>query len=189
MHVASPSHIEPVPQVRHTLPSLARTSGTCAPHGTLDALAQRPQHSRSVGSVVPGGLTQLVPDGHIEPTPIHVRHAGEGMGSPHATELDAAHVGQHVPSGPPVQVMPLVQPAVPNPLQVRHTWPVSSSTSGILVPHINVGELAHSAQHRRSLGRVVPGGFTQLVSALHIVPTSVHVRHAWPAASSSGGVV
>jgi len=189
MHVEPLSHIEPVEQSRHTLPSLAMTSGTCVPHGTLDALAHGPQHSRSAGRVVPGRLTQLVPDGHNEPAPTQVRHVGEGMGSPHATELDAAQVGQHVPSAPPVHVAPAVQPAVPNPLQVRHTWPVSSSTSGILVPHINVGELAHSAQHVRSLGRVVPGGLTQLLSVLHIVPTSVHVRHAWPSASWSGGVV
>jgi hypothetical protein len=113
VHVDPLGHIVPVVQVRHTVPSDPITSGTCTPHATLLALAQVPQHSRSVGAVMPGGLTQLVPDGHIEPTPVHVRHVGEGIGSPHATLPADAHVGQHVPVAPPVQVLPAPQPIVP----------------------------------------------------------------------------
>lgn len=87
MHVDPLGHIVPVVHVRQTLPSVASTSGTCTPQATLLALAQLPQHSRAVGSVVPGGFTQLVPVGHIEPTPVHVRHAGEGIVMPQATDV------------------------------------------------------------------------------------------------------
>lgn len=85
----------------------------CVPHATELALAQLPQHSRSVGSVVPGGATQLVPAAHIDPTPVQVRQAGEGIGAPHMTLAAVAHVGQHVPVAPPVHVLPAPQPMVP----------------------------------------------------------------------------
>jgi hypothetical protein len=115
------SHIVPVVHVRHTVPSLPITSGTRIPHGTLEAAAQLPQHSRSLGMLVPGGLTQLLPAGHIEPMPMHVRQLVDGTGSPQGTSLDEAHIGQHVPPSPPAQALPGVQPAVPKPLHVRHT--------------------------------------------------------------------
>ncbi len=49
------AHIVPVVHVRQSVPSAACTSGMCVPHATLLALAQLPQQSRSVGSVLPGG--------------------------------------------------------------------------------------------------------------------------------------
>ena len=113
VQVAVPAHIDPVPHVRHTVPLLPMTDGTVAPHATLLAAAHAPQHSRSAGFVSPGGLTQLVPVGHIDPTPVQVRHVGDGIALPQATEPAAAHVGQHVPVAPPVQVLPLPHPIVP----------------------------------------------------------------------------
>lgn len=77
------------------------------------ALAHVPQHSRSAGIVVPGGWMQLVPDGHIEPTPVQVRQLEEGIESPHATVLAAAQFAQHVPVAPPVHVVPDAHVAVP----------------------------------------------------------------------------
>jgi hypothetical protein len=148
-----------------------------------------PQHVRSVGIVMPGGLTQLVPLGHIEPTPVHVRHVGDGIGSPHMTAVAAAHVGQHVPVAPPVQVLPAPQPIVPKPVHVRQTLPIASRTLGIAMPHGMVAGSGHAPQHSRCVGIVVPGGFTHVVGAAHIEPTPVHVRHALPAASTWFGIV
>lgn len=79
----------------------------------MPALAQVPQHSRSAGIVVPGGWMQLVPEAHIEPTPVHVRQLDEGIGSPQATVPAPAQFGQHVPVAPPVHVVPDAHVAVP----------------------------------------------------------------------------
>jgi hypothetical protein len=181
-------HMVPVLHVRQTTPSAAITSGTGMPHGTLLGLAQAPQHSRSVGSVVPGGVTQLVPSGHIEPKPVHVRHVGEGTGSPHATLLAGGHVGQHVPVVPPVHVLPAPQPIVPEAPHVRHTWPAASSTSGTSMPHGTVAGSAHGAQHSRAVSSVVPGGLTHVRPGLHREPTPVQLRHVLPAASRAAGI-
>jgi hypothetical protein len=187
VQVAPLAHIVPVPHVRHTVPSEAITEGTVMPQPTLAALAQLPQHSRSVGSAMPGGFTQLVPVGHIEPTPVHVRHVGDGIGAPHITALAAAQVGQHVPVAPPVQVLPAPQPIVPKPVHVRQTWPIASSTFGIAMPHATVAGSAQLPQHSCTVGML--GGTTQLVGDAHIVPRPLQVRHAWPAASTWFGTV
>lgn len=42
------------------------------PQGTSLGLAQAPQQTRSVGSVVPGGLVQI-PVAHMVPAPVQVR--------------------------------------------------------------------------------------------------------------------
>ena len=119
------AHIVPGVHVAHAVPSLPMTFGIVVPHATLAGLGQVPQHSRSIGLVSPMGAAQLVPVGHMEPTPVHVRHVGDGIGSLHATEPAPAHVGQHVPPAPPVHVVPDPQPIVPKPVHVRQTWPIA----------------------------------------------------------------
>ncbi len=56
---------------------------------------------------------QLVPLGHIEPTPVQVRQLDDGIGSPHATVLAPAQFAQQVPVAPPVHVVPEAHVAVP----------------------------------------------------------------------------
>jgi hypothetical protein len=107
------AHIVPVPHVRHTVPSAACTAGIGAPHATVDALAQLPQQTRSSADVVPGGLRQVVPAAQRAPKPVHVRHAGDGIGSPQSTALADGHVAQHMPVVPPVHALPVPQPEVP----------------------------------------------------------------------------
>lgn len=57
------------------------------------------------------------------------------------------------------------------------------------MPHGTVEGSAQRPQHSRAVGSVVPGGFTHVVVALHAVPTPVHERHVWPAASTWLGMV
>jgi hypothetical protein len=45
--------------VRHTWPIASITFGIAVPHGTVAGSAHRPQHSRVVGVVVPGGFTHV----------------------------------------------------------------------------------------------------------------------------------
>lgn len=106
-------HRVPVPHERHTLPSVACTSGTAVPQATVALLGQSPQHSRSSGSVVPGGVTHVVPVAHIEPTPVHVRQVDIGMGVPQAMFSGAVHAAQHTPAAPPVHDVPEPHPPVP----------------------------------------------------------------------------
>lgn len=98
----SAGHIVPVPHERHTVPSDARTSASGTPHATELELAQSPQHARAVGSVVPGGLTQLVAAPHIEPTPVHARQLSDGIAWPHGMLVAGVHVSQQTPVAPPV---------------------------------------------------------------------------------------
>ena len=183
-HSEPEAHIVPVPQSRHTAPP-AMTSGTGAPHAVVDADGQVPQHTRASGSLpVPGGLVQLAPDGHIEPKPLQSRHAKSGMGSPHATEPPDAHVGQQVPLA---QLMPVPQPPVPRPLQVRQTRPIASSTSGMSIPHATEEGSAHAPQQLKSV-LPPPGRSTQVVLPAHIVPVPAQVRHTAPLSASASGM-
>jgi hypothetical protein len=114
VHVEPAAHIVPVPHVRQTVtPSVAISEGIAMPHGTVPAAGQLPQHTREVGVVVPGGFTHASPVGHMLPTPLHARHAGDGIAVPHITLAGAAQFGQHTPVMPPVQLMPEPQPIVP----------------------------------------------------------------------------
>ena len=141
------AHMVPGVHVAHAVPSLPMTFGMVVPHATDAGLGQVPQHSRSIGLVSPIGAAQLVPAGHIEPTPVQVRHVGDGIASPHATEPAAAHVGQQVPPAPPVHVVPEPQPIVPKPVHVRQMWPIPSSTFGIGMPQAIVLAAAQLPQH------------------------------------------
>jgi hypothetical protein len=111
-HVDPAAHIVPVPQSRHTVPPLI-TSGTGMPHATVAAEGHAPQHTRSSALVVPGGFTHASGAVQRDPKPVHVRHAGEGIGSPQSTAPAEGHVAQHMPVAPPVHVEPAPQPAVP----------------------------------------------------------------------------
>jgi hypothetical protein len=106
-------HIVPVVHVRQMAPLASSTGGIGAPHATVDALGQLPQQTRVSPPLVPGGLTQLVPEGQRLPKPVQARQVGDGMGSPQSTVLPAAQLGQQTPAAPPVHVSPAAQPAVP----------------------------------------------------------------------------
>lgn len=183
-HSEPDAHIVPVPQSRHTVPP-AITSGTGAPHAVIDADGQPPQHTRASASLpVPGGLVQLVPDGHIEPKPLQSRHAKSGMGSPQATEPPEAQLGQQVPLA---QLMPEPQPPVPRPVQSRHTRPIESRTSGMSVPHATDEGSAHAPQQLKSV-LPPPGRSTQAVPPAHIVPVPLQVRQVSPPSSIASGI-
>lgn len=161
------------------------TSGTGMPHATVDALGHEPQHTRGSAPVVPGGLTQLSPLGHIEPKPLHMRQLGEGTGSPHATLPVPGQLAQHTPVDPPVHVVPAPQPPVPKLPHVRHTAPVASRTSGTRVPHGTVEGSAHAPQHVRS---TPPPGRSVQVPEAQSVPVPVQVRQDAPRSSTAAGI-
>ena len=144
-HVLPTGHEVPVPQVRHTDPSAARTSGSGTPQATVLAPAQSPQQVRSVGCVVPGGLTQ-VPVAHIVPTPVHVRHTppsvsrGLGTGTPQSTDASAGHAGQHAPAASQVAV-----PAQRVPVPVHGLLPMQ--VGGIAAPQSTMSGATQVAVH------------------------------------------
>lgn len=112
MHEPPAGHIVPVPQSRHTVPPPI-TSGTSTPQATVEAAGHEPQHTRGSAPVVPGGFTQERPVAQRDPKPVHMRHVGDGIGSPQSTLPEEAHDAQHMPVAPPVHVVPAPQPAVP----------------------------------------------------------------------------
>jgi hypothetical protein len=178
----------PVPHVRHTDPIASFTDGTGAPHITVLALGQLPQHTRVSLPVVPGGFRQVVPIGHMLPKPGHVRQVGSGIGAAHATVLAAAQLGQQV-AGDPVHELPVVHPPVPVPGHTRQTLPPASSTSGISIPHMTDAAVGHCPQHTRSAGAVVPGGFTHdWPEIVHSVPTPVQSLQVRPRSSTESGI-
>lgn len=83
------------------------------PHATVAAAGHDPQHTRASGPVVPGGFAHERPGSQCVPKPLQLRQSEAGMGSPHVTAEGALHAPQHMPPAPPVQVLPLPQPAVP----------------------------------------------------------------------------
>lgn len=183
VHVDPAGHIVPAPQSRQTAPLESSTSGTGAPHATVPALGQLPQQVRSSGIGIPGGFTHEVPAAQREPTPVQVRHAGSGIGSPQSTLEALAQFGQHVPPTPPVQLVPAPQPAVPVPLQTRQIAPLASVTSGMSIPQ---GTLEAAGQAPQQVCVSAPGGSTHIVPAGHMLPKPGHVRHVAPPAMGSG---
>jgi hypothetical protein len=128
------------------LPIASRTLGIAMPHGMVAGSAHAPQHSRCVGIVVPGGFTHVVGDAHIEPTPVHVRHAWPsastwfGIVTPHATALAAGQFGQHEPIAS--HVVPDAQ-RVPVPVHVM----LPMHVAGIASPQSTMPGATHTSVH------------------------------------------
>lgn len=141
------------------------------PHGTVEAAGQAPQHTRSVGRLVPGGLTQLRLDGHAVPTPVQSRQVrprpsrGSGIRSPHATSRAAGQSGQHEPirhSAPLGQRVP-VPGQVLLPMQLSGTSVPQSTMSGarqssvqVQTPATQVRPSVHGPSHRPPQPSEVP---------------------------------
>jgi hypothetical protein len=181
-------HAVPRPQSRQSLPSDVSTSGTSTPQATVLALGQLAQHVREPAPLVPGGLVHDVPEGQRDPKPVHVRHVGLGMAVPQSTAVAAAQFSQQMPVEPPVQLEPLVHPAVPKPVHVRHTAPLASRTSGMRMPHGTLDGDAQAPQHTRAVGPPPPGGSTHERPAGHTLPTPGQARQSRPRSSVAGGM-
>jgi hypothetical protein len=127
------------------------------PHGTVEADGHAPQQTRSVGRLVPGGLTQLSVAGHAVPVPVQSRHTrpspsrGSRIGSPQATSRVAGQRGQHEPmrhSAPVGHRVPVpVQVALP--MQLSGTSSPQSTMSG--VRHVSVQVHMPATQVRPSV--------------------------------------
>ena len=156
------------------------------PHATVDADAHVPQHTRVAEPLVPGGLMQPVPLAHMLPKPEHMRHAEEGIASPHATLPAEGQFAQQVPPAPPVHDVPDPQLPVPKPVQARQIAPPASRTSGIRVPQGTDEGSAHPPQQVRSVAP--PGRSTQAVPLPHMLPVPLQVRHTAPEASRASGM-
>ncbi len=115
------------------------------PQGTLEAAAHAPQHTRSVGALMPGGLTHVSAPVHIEPTPVQSAHVRpvvsteSAITSPQGTALAAAQPGQHASI---TQVDPGSQ-RVPRPAQSM----LAMHVSGMSVPQSTMSAAMQSSRH------------------------------------------
>lgn len=127
------------------------------PHGTLEAAAHAPQHTRSVAALVPGGFTHAVLAGHSLPTPVQSAHVRprvsteSAIGSPHGTVPAASQPGQHASI---THVDPGSQ-RVPRPVQSM----LAMHVSGMSVPQSTIAGARQSSRqlhtpstHVRPLG-------------------------------------